>query len=342
MKKCLNLLAASGLIACAALLSSSCNKQDPVQPTITIECYTAGNEFDANSNPTPVIYKDAQQLYKLESGCEVKGVVYIGGDIFACGNNVSNGTVVFWKNGQVANLGGSTVKGELKDMVGNGTDWYCCGYVLDGYTRSGIILKNGVEFFRGPEGTEYTAIDLGASGDCYVTSMTGVGVELLRIDKAGSGVKEIRTITKDEKFVPTDLYVGLQDFVVSLNYRTVDGDTAYCWVSTFDAPIRLTDKNSQAWSAAIFNGNFFIGGCIDSSDAKPFAVQWVNTAGEDFSYGCNPEYSCVKLLRNGGYHLYEAVESKGLVQICANGQGLFDITCSDNFSVTAWDIVRVK
>lgn len=342
MKKCLNFLAASGLLACAAMLSSSCNKQNPDQPTITINCYTAGNEYDSSGTPTPVIYKDAEQLYKLESGSEVKGVACIEGELFACGNNLSDGSFVFWKNGKAANPAGSTLKGELKDMVNNGTDWYCCGYVKDGDTRCGIILKNGAEYYRGLEYSEYTAIDLGASGDCYVTAVTGEKVVLLRIDKAGAGVKEIITITSDPKFVPTDLYVGIQDFCVSLNYRDVQGDTAYCWISTNDEPIRLSTKSSQAWSAALYNGNFFIGGCMENKDAKPFAVQWVNALGEDFSYGCNPEYSCVKLLRNGGYHLYEAVQSKGLVQICANGQGLFDINCSDKFEVSAWDIVRVN
>lgn len=338
LKKCISI----AFPAIAAIMSLSCNKQtEPVNPpVIEINVFTAGNEYGSSSQPTPVIYKDSEELYRLEKGSTVSGVAYIGNDLYACGTS-GDGHPVMWKNGSQDNGALAAMEGTLNDMVSDGANWFCCGSVTVGGEEYGIITKNGAEVFRCKQPSSFRTIDLGASGDWYVVGTVDNKVCMLRVGASKSDVMSSFVISDDLKYVPTDIYVGLHDICVSLTKRTVDDDTAYCWISTTGELIRLYDGSSAAECVAIYNGSVITGGCIRREGAS-IAVQWTNGYAEDFSYGCSPVYSNVKLLRNGGYNLYEAVQSAGQVQICCNGALIGTIKCDDSFEAEAWDIVRVK
>lgn len=337
MKKLVSVFATSAALVCALVFSSSCKKNDPVTPVvITFDCYTAGNESGEAGVTTAVIYQDSKELYRFSSGSFVSGVAYVGGNLYSCGSQ--DGKMTVWKNDKVANS--SVESGEFTDMVGDGTKWFCCGKVeSDGYTY-GVIYSDGAEVYKSTVPSAFYAIDLGASGDWYVVGTVGEEVRVLRISSETKTVKDSYLISTDLRYVPTDMYVGLRDICVSLNYRTVETDYAYCWLSAEPEVIKLSNKTSHAWSAALFNGNFFVGGDMQNSAGNQFAVQWVNAIPEDFSYGCKPEYSSVKLLKNTGYSLFEAVESPGMVQICSNGGEVAEISCANSFQVSAWDVVR--
>lgn len=337
MKKIVSVFATSAALVCALVFSSSCKKNDPVTPVvITFDCYTAGNESGEAGVTTAVIYQDSKELYRLPEGSYVTGVAYVGGDLYSCGS--MNNNLAFWKNDKMAN--GSAVPGAFTDMVGDGTNWYCCGNIFSNVDSYGVIYKNGSEVYKSTEPSCFLAMDLGSSGDWYVVGTVGEEVRVLRISAETGTVKDSYLISSDLRYVPTDMYVGLRDICVSLNYRTVETDYAYCWLSAEPEVIKLSNKTSHAYSAALFNGNFFIGGDMINTAGNQFAVQWVNGIPEDFSYGCKPEYSSVKLLKNTGYSLFEAVESPGMVQICSNGGEVAEISCANSFQVSAWDVVR--
>lgn len=332
----------AGAIVFAAILSTSCKKDDPVNPpVIQVNVYTAGNEYESSTTPVPVIYKDSDELYRMEKGSTVSGVAFIGGDVYACGTSAENHPVL-WKNGKSVNSALTALTGTLSDMANDGTNWFCCGDVeVDGKTY-GIITKNGEEVFRSKDPDSFVAIDLGASGNCYVVEKTEDNVNLLRVDASKSELLSTTLITGDLRFVPTDIYVGLQDICVSLNLRTVDRDNAYCWISTTsDSLIGLCDSDSFAECVAIYNGYVITGGYIVDKSGNTVATQWTNAYAEDYSYGCNPGSSSVKLLLNGGYNLYEAVQSPGQIQICCNGALIGTINCNNTFDATAWDIIRI-
>lgn len=286
---------------------------------------------------TAVIYQDSKELYRLPEGSYVTGVAYVGGDLYSCGS--MNDNLAFWKNDKMAN--GGAVSGAFTDMVGDGTNWYCCGNLFSNIDSYGVIYKNGSEVYRSAEPSCFQAIDLGASGDLYVVGTVGDEVRVLRISSDTKTIKDSYLISSDISYDPTDIYVGIRDICVSMNHLTPDGIFASCWLSTEpDGIISLSGKKSSAYSAALFNGNFFIGGDMINTAGNQFAVQWVNGFPEDFSYGCKPEYSSVKLLKNTGYSLFEAVESPGMVQICSNGGEVAEISCANSFYVSAWDVVR--
>ena len=144
----------------------------------------------------------------------------------------------------------------------------------------------------------------------------------------------------DETFTSTGLYVGMSDIVVSVtSEKTVNEEKtsrAYCWLD--DELFPIAGHGSTAECAALYNGLYFIGGSERIAGEKK-ARQWYNSKPVDMSVGCNAD-SHVCLLYNGGYNLYQAIASKGQVQLCRNGLLKEKITCAENFTPCAWTIVR--
>ena len=315
----------------------SCNKNQPDPIVITIDAYTAGNEFNASTGKTvPVVYHDDKELYRLDEGCSITGVASINGDLYACGYRIIANEPVLWKNGALSNIEN---EGRLLDMASNGTDWVCCGYVEVESERYGVIYKNGAEFYRHNEPSVFSEVDMGASGDYYVTSTSDSNLALLRINASSTSVSQTTVITEDSRYEPTDLYVGLSDICVSLMQDNIDYDKACCWLSRYNEIVPLSDRASTAYNITIFNGAVFVGGSILADDNFHHAVQWINGMAEDYSYECNPGGSCVKLLKSTEAGIFEAVQSPGQIQICGGGTLLGKINCAPNFEAKAWDVV---
>lgn len=317
----------------------SCNKNQPDPIVIIIDTYTAGNESNASTGKTvPVVYHDDKELYRLEEGCSITGVASINGDLYACGYRIIANKPVFWKNGALSNTYFEN-DGRLLDMASDGTDWISCGYVEVEGECYGVIYKNGAEFYRHNEPSVFSEVDMGASGDYYVTSTSDSNLALLRISASSKTVSQTTVITEDSRYEPTDLYVGLSDICVSLMQDNIDYDKACCWLSRYNEIEPLSDRASTAYSVAIFNGAYFVGGSILADDNFHHAVQWINGMPEDYSYECNPGRSCVKLLKSNEAGLFEAIQSPGQIQICGGGALMGKINCALNFEVKAWDIV---
>jgi len=133
------------IIAAVAILglclAAACDKSNPdPQTDPVVDFYLGGNE-GSGEQQTPVIYKNSAELYRLDKGSSIVGIVKIGNDIIACGNTASG--PVLWKNGVPSNTDYSTICSHFSDMMADEEDIYICGYSEDGKgVRRGVIIKN--------------------------------------------------------------------------------------------------------------------------------------------------------------------------------------------------------
>ncbi|MBQ9474626.1 MAG: hypothetical protein IJU69_00010 [Bacteroidales bacterium] len=334
------------IIAAVAILglclAAACDKSNPdPQTDPVVDFYLGGNE-GGGEQQTPVIYKNSAELYRLDKGSSIVGIVKIGNDIIACGNTASG--PVLWKNGVPSNTDYKAICKHFCDMMADGEDIYICGYSEDGEgVRRGVIIKNDKLVFTGDTDCIYEKMDMGVSGDIYVTGHNSIFCRLWRIDTAWSSEQNIGTVASefgDETIVLTDLYVGVKDITVSLtSEKIVDGQKvtrAYCWLDEERFPI--ADEGSTAECTTLYNGLFFVGGSETVDGAKK-ARQWYNRKPIDMSEGCNAD-SHVCLLHSGGYNLYQAIASRGMIQLCRDGLLKEKINCTDDFNPVCWVVAK--
>lgn len=342
MKKLFGFTGVAAVLASTAILAVSCgDKPQPDPVVITYDIYTAGNEYDESSSTTPVIYLGTDEQYRLEKGYTLTGLALSGTSLYACGYDATAVKPVIWKDGKMSNIA-VLGQGKFYDMVAGGNSVYCCGYIEDEGVKYGVIYKDGDEFYRYDKASEFKVMDLGPTGDIYLIKTFGTDIELVRVNATTAGVTERRLISSDVNFVPTDIYVGNQDICVSLNGHVGGQNVAYCWLSRESSPFAMCDTESTACSAAIYGGSFFIGGSIKADGQVHFATQWIGMYAQNFTYGCNPGGSYVKLLKPEEFGLFEAVQSPGQVQVCCDGNIIQVFECNESFDVTAWDIIRVQ
>lgn len=327
----------------ATVAVSSCKKEEQPQTQ-----YDATFYLGLRQENESYIYKDNQPLYKLEQDSWVYGVAAMpDGSIYACGSVASEPAI--WKDGKRIELNiGSGGYSSLYSMTVRGNDWLCCGSIFDTEGMYSVILKNGELVYKSDTGIRFECMDCSDSGECYVVASKGQDISLLQIEPSSWKLVSSQIIvTESENNVwDTSIHAGSSDIAVGISETDTQKweSKARCWLNGTLIDI---EERSSIRDLTFFAGYVVLGGSHElilqhspeEIEFRNSAIQWVNGAPQDFSYGCTGN-SELRLLRNwNNLFLFQCVDHDGGIQICNNGALLLSIPLTQDTDVTSWDIV---
>ncbi|MDO5320941.1 MAG: hypothetical protein Q4F39_00955 [Bacteroidia bacterium] len=353
--KSINLFIPAISLAFAALLSSSCQKEQIPAYKYDVTFYVGGYNDGASC-----IYKDSEILYDFGADSYVSGIALMSdGSLYACGETFSKDkgktmTAAVWKDGKPLDL--DFVKDKdcyFESIAANGDKWACCGTYLDETDRSfrGFLVENGEVVYTSENDVYFYRVDYGASGDLFVVADDKEVVKLLRITSEAPyrllSSEQVAVHEKGFSWIVECIHAGSRDVAVGMNKYYSDSQItdAYVWLNG-GRGLQFIDKNSEINDITFFCGNLVVAGdsytvAYDEDDDPIFettAVQWVDGHYQDFSYGCIGNSSTTMVKNWNDTFIFQCVQSEGGIQLCHNGSLYKEIKAPAGFCATCWDV----